>query len=634
MRFAQEFWLYLVPLVPLLWFVFRVADRRTHRRLISLLGPEARTHVEGVNPRLLSWQRFFFLAGLFWLLLALARPQWGANEVSVTQRGSDIVIALDISNSMLAEDVLPNRMGRAISELTSFLNRLEDSRVGLVFFAGSAFVQCPLTLDYGTAEIFLKMAGPDMMSEQGTAIAAALETSRKLLGKDRQEGQKNNFQAILLVTDGEDLEGDWETQAQSCKDEGIKVIPVGVGDKGGGLIPSFDQQGRPDGFLKDEEGNVVMTRLDLASLEKMAGIGGGSSFLVGVDGLAGDRLFAELQRLGKRDLEDRRVSSYQERFVWPLIIAVFCFLLRLLLHGRRPNRPRGAFPVGSKSRVVAIAFLLPLLGAVQVQASLRPVGGDEAMAGREHYLSGDFEQALDKFEEALIQAPEDPLISLALGETLFQLERYEEAGIEFERALGLANDPDIKAEALYNSGTTRLAAGETDLAIEDLMASLQINPEQPDARHNLEISLRRLQQEQEQEQQDQPEQDQQDQEDQEDQEEQEEENKDQQKQENQENQENQEDQEEQEDQEQEDQNQEDQDQEEQEQNETDSQEEQEPEDQQEENDDNQEPQDNPEEMTQEQALQLLKALDRDEEELKRSVQKRLRGGRPKSGKKW
>ncbi len=621
MRFAQEFWLYLVPLVPLLWLVFRAADRRTNRRLLALLGSEAHTHIEGLNSRLLSWRRFFFLAGLFWLLLALARPQWGASEVTVTQRGSDIVIALDISNSMLAEDVLPNRMGRAITELTSFLNRLEDSRVALVFFAGSAFVQCPLTLDYGTAEIFLKMAGPDMMSEQGTAIAAALETSRHLLGKGRQGGQKNIFQAILLVTDGEDLEGDWEAQAESCKSEGIKVIPVGVGDKAGGLIPVVDAQGRPDGFMKDDEGNVVMTRLDLASLEKMAGIGGGSSFLVGVDGLAGDRLFAELQRLGKRDLEDRRIASYKERYFWPLMLAIVCFALRLFLHSRRPNRPQGSFPVAAGAQVVGLVLLVSLLWSSQAVAGLRPVGGDEAMAGREHYLSGDFEQALDKFEEALIQAPEDPLISLALGETLFQLERFEEAGVEFERALDLAEDSTLKAEALYNRGTSRLAAGETALAIEDLLSSLQWDQDQPDARHNLEIGLRRLEQEQEQEQQDQQEQG----------EDEDQQKQDEEKQEQKENQENQdENQNQEEDQQDQKEEEEKQDQE----NQQSDQQEQQEQEQQEQEQQEQQPQEDPEMMDQEQALQLLKALDRDEEELKRSVQKRLRGGRPKSGKKW
>jgi len=621
-RFAQEFWLYLVPMVPLLWLVFRAADRRTAIRLETLLGAGAQGHIEGGNHRLQGWRRFFFLAGIFWLLLALARPQWGANEVTVTQRGSDIVIALDSSNSMLAEDVLPNRMGRAITELTSFLNRLEDSRVGLVFFAGSAFVQCPLTLDYGTAEIFLKMAGPDMMSQQGTAIAAALETSRGLLNKGRDGVQKNNFQAILLVTDGEDLEGKWEEQAEACKSEGIKVIPVGVGDKGGGLIPAYDLHGRPDGFMKDDEGNVVMTRLDLISLEKMAGIGGGSSFLIGVDGLAGDHLFAELQRLGKRDLEDRRISSYQERYAWPLVMALICFIMRMILHARRPNRPGGAFP---SSTVAVVAVLVFTLGGVSgVHAGLRPVGGKEAMAARELFLAGDFDQALEKFEEALIQAPEDPLISLALGETLHHLERFEEAGVEFERALGMTEDPEIKAEALYNLGTTRLAAGQTDKAAEDLLASLKWDPDQGDARHNLEVALRRLQQEQQQEQQEQEQ-------NQDEQDKQEQENQDQQNQENQENQDGEQEKQEQEQDQEQDQEQN------QDQEEKQDKDEKDQEDQQQQEEDQQQDQEdaeNSDEMTTEQALQLLQALDRDEEELKRSVQKRLQGGRPKSGKKW
>ena len=158
MRFAEEIWLWAIPFLPLLWLLFRASDRSAGRRLVQLLGQQGAAHIERANPRLRSWQRFFLFAGLFWLLLALARPQWGASEVTVTQRGSDIVVALDISNSMLAEDVLPNRMERAKAELGSFLNRLEDSRVGLVFFAGASFVQCPLTLDYGTADIFLKMA--------------------------------------------------------------------------------------------------------------------------------------------------------------------------------------------------------------------------------------------------------------------------------------------------------------------------------------------------------------------------------------------------------------------------------------------------------------------------------------------
>jgi Ca-activated chloride channel family protein len=144
-----------------------------------------------------------------------------------------------------------------------------------VFFAGAAFVQCPLTLDYGTADMFLKMADTDLLSEQGTNIGAALATARQLLAKGRgaDGADGSGFQAILLVTDGEDLEGDWEKEAEACRKDGIRVIPVGVGSTEGGLIPAVDRSGRPAGYQKDDEGNVVTTHLNLEALEKLGAMG-------------------------------------------------------------------------------------------------------------------------------------------------------------------------------------------------------------------------------------------------------------------------------------------------------------------------------------------------------------------------
>ncbi|MDX2474154.1 MAG: VWA domain-containing protein [Candidatus Krumholzibacteria bacterium] len=623
MRFAEDIWLWFVPLLPLAWLMYRAGDRSAARRLVQLLGDQAASHLEAANPRLRSWQRFFLLAGMFWLLLGLARPQWGASEVTVTQQGSDIGVALDISNSMLAEDVVPNRMERAKAELGSFLNRLEDSRVGLVFFAGASFVQCPLTLDYGTADIFLKMAGPDMMSEQGTAIGAALKSSRELLAKGAEGSPEGGFQAILLVTDGEDLEGDWEAEARACQEQGIRVIPVGVGEEGGGLIPLLDSQGRPAGFMKDDEGNVVMTRMDLAKLEDLAAIGGGSTFRLGIDGLAGDRLFAELERLGRRDLEDRRISAYQERYMWPLVLALLSFALRLVL---RPRRPAPAQTVGAglrRSAVVALVLLGGWAGlGSSATAGITPPELGEMKTGLARYEAGQYEEALVAFELALVRAPDNPAIGLAVGEALFQLERYEEAANEFQRVLDLTTDPDLRAEALYNKGTAQLAAGQPAEAVDHLRQSLQVDPGQKDALFNLEVALQRLKQQQQQEQQEQEEQEKKEQEEQEKQEEQEQE------------------QEEPQDQQQQEQEQQDQEKQDQEQ-------EQEQEDQQEQQGDEpkeqeQEPQEepeaqpelDPEELTKEQQEQILQALDRDEEELKRSVQKRLKGGKPKSGKKW
>ena len=615
MRFAQEIWLWFVPVLPVLWLLLRSADRGADAKMRLLLGDQAERHVEGANPRLRTWRRFLFFAGLFWLLMGLARPQWGASEVTVTQRGSDIVVALDISNSMLAEDVPPNRMERAKTELGSFLDRLEDSRIGLVFFAGSAFVQCPLTLDYGTAGIFLKMAGPDMMSEQGTAIGAALKTARELLAKGREGAPGGTFQAILLVTDGEDLEGDWAKEAEACQKDGIRVIPVGVGEETGGLIPTQDSRGRASGFMKDDEGKVVMTRLDMVSLEKLAVIGGGSPFRIGVDGLAGDRLFAELQRLGRRDLEERRISAYQERFLLPLILALLSFGSRMLLRPRASGGTRAGGRPGVFTALV-LGLMVGLANAGPASAAALLPGNSELAKGRENYLEGRFEEALDELESALVQDPDDPLISLAVGETLFQLERYEEALAEFERTLSLTEDEGLKAEALYNAGTSLLASGDPGQAADKLLKSLSMDVDQADALHNLEVAMKRLQ-EQEQQEQQQDDQEQQDDQDKKDQEQQEQEQQDQEKK----DQEQQE--QEQQEQEQQEQEQQEQEQQEQEQDQTDQPEEQ------------QEPtESDTEELTQEQALQILKALDRDEEELKKSVQKRLKGGKPKSGKKW
>jgi len=439
-----------------------------------------------------------------------------------------------------------------------------------------------------------------------------LSAARQLLAKGREGESGEGFQAIVLVTDGEDLEGQWEKEAEACRKEGIRVIPVGVGSTDGGLIPAFDRQGRPAGYLKDDEGNVVTTHLNLQALEELGTIGGAGTFRLGVDGLAGDRLFRELQRLGRRDLEDRRVSAYQERFVWPLSLSIACLLLRL---GLRPWRRATA------SVMALLAILVGLGAPATASAGLVRDGAAAAAEGRRLYGQGDYQGALTAFEGAVVQAPDDPVLSLAVGETLFRLERYPEATREFERVLTLTDDPELRAEALYNRGTAALAAGDSKAAIKDLRASLDIDPGQQDAALNLEAALRRLQQEQQQKEQ---EKDQDKDKEKKEEDDKQQEQQEQQQQEQQQQQQQQEQQEQQEQQQQQEQ-QEQQEQKQQEQQEQQSQEKQQP----------PRPEGTPPpELTDEQAAQILKALDRDEEELKRSLQKRVQGGRSRSGKRW
>jgi Ca-activated chloride channel family protein len=614
MRFAAEAWLILLLGLPFLVVFLRWNDRRARHRLSVLLGERAEEHVERDNPRLRGWRRFLLLNGIFWLILALARPQWGANEVVVKEKGTDIVIALDISNSMLAEDIPPNRLERAKSEVADFLSRLPRGRIGLVLFAGSAFVQCPLTLDYGTAQIFLRMAGPDMISEQGTAIAAALSTARDLLAGGGGQGG-DAFQAILLVTDGEDLEGEWEEELKRCREKDIVILPVGVGLETGGLIPVTDDAGRAAGFMKDADGNVVMTRLDLASLERMAGLSGGTFFRIGEDGLAGERLRDVLVRLGERELEERRISAYKERFVWPLSLAWLSIWFGIVVQPRRRTGVRNRLPLAVGLTLGMILTHLSLVGTLHAAVSLRPPGAAEAEEGRDLYATGQYEEALKAFETARAINPDDSRLSLAVGEALFELGRYDEALREFRRSLALAHSPDLQAESLYNAGTSWLAQDDPARAAEALLRSLQLDADQVDALHNLEVALKWMEQNQQREQQQEQQQDQQ------------------------------------QDQEQQDQEQHRQDQEQgRDQQEQGQEQRQQPPPEQPESQDGQEPDDqsddtgseepspppegDQEQMSPEEAMSLLRALDRDEEQLKHSIQQRLRGGKPKSGKRW
>jgi Ca-activated chloride channel family protein len=647
-RFGAETWLLAIFGLPLLALVHRWSDRRARHRLGILLGEQAPGHVERSHPRLRQWRRFLLHLGLFWLLLALARPQWGAHDVVVKEKGTDVVVALDISNSMLAEDVPPSRLERVKAELAGFLASIPRGRFGLVLFAGSAFVQCPLTLDYGTAQIFLRMAAPDMISEQGTNIGSALDVARELLRSGAKEGARDAFKSILLVTDGEDLEGGWEEAVARCRQEAVVIIPVGVGLETGGLIPLTDAQGRSAGFMKDEDGSVVMTRLDLASLQKMAATTGGTAFILGPGAFPGERLQRVIRQLGERELEQRQISAYEERFQWPLALALICFFLRLLL------RPRGR----ARSRPAADPLAVLLIGMIGVASlgvgsagaavSLRPAGAADTERGLALYNQGDFEQALQAFQTARVLNPDDPRLSLAIGEALHQMGRHEEAAQEFQRAIVQADSPALKAESLYNAGTSALAAGDPARAAAWLRESLKLAPDQKDARQNLELAMRQLQQNQQNQQDQQDQQGQQDrrnqQGDQGQQDEQRQQGQDQRSSEPQQESRSQDEQEAQ----------------------PDSLRPPQPEPEQEDASTGSEPpQEQPqpdqaeqpppaaedstaagseqpqsaaepsqEEMSRERALNLLRALDRDEEQMRRSVQKRLRGTGAKSGKRW
>jgi Ca-activated chloride channel family protein len=268
------------------------------------------------------------------LAFAIAGPRVGSREVTVKRKGIDIVIAIDVSNSMLARDVSPSRLSKAKREVAGFLERVDGDRVGLVAFAGDAYLQCPLTVDYGAARMFLDVLDTDSVTRQGTNLGAAIRTALTAFGAEEKTSK-----AIILVTDGEDLAGEGLAAAEEAAKRGVRIDTIGIGSERGEPIPVVSEDGSPGGYKRDPSGEIVMTRLDPESLERIALAANGRFHRATTGELELDRLHAELSTLEEQELGARTFTQYEERFQIPLALAALFFLADFLTpEGRRPKR--------------------------------------------------------------------------------------------------------------------------------------------------------------------------------------------------------------------------------------------------------------------------------------------------------
>ena len=331
MRFAHPEFLWLIWAVPLLALGLAIARRRANERLRAFVSDRLGGEMAGtVDHGRRFWKAGLRLAALTLLIVAAARPQWGASEVEVEQEGIDLVVALDISRSMLAEDVEPSRLGRAKAEISALIESLDGDRVGLVFFAGGAFPQCPLTVDYSAARLFLSQADPTMIGSQGTDLAAALRTSMELFG---DEGGRSRV--VLVVTDGEDFGGELEDALDELREAGIALYAVGIGTPEGAPIPDFDDTGRRQGFVRDRDGDVVISRLEEAGLLELVRGTEGVYARAGRTGLDIARLQSELGALEGGAFRSQRVVRHQDRYTHPLAAALVLLIVEAWIRDRR-----------------------------------------------------------------------------------------------------------------------------------------------------------------------------------------------------------------------------------------------------------------------------------------------------------
>ncbi len=336
MQFATPQAFYWLLLLPALVFFLVWSGRRRGRAAARLAEPTLIERLSlGVSRRRDRWKASLLLAGAFFLVLAIARPQWGQGTDEVVARGVDVFLVLDTSFSMDVTDVAPSRMERARYIASALIERLQGNRIGLIVFAGTAFVQCPLTLDYGAARIFLDTVGTGVVPEPGTDILQALEAaSRGFVARD------SKFKVVVLLTDGEETEGSALGVAEKAREEGIVIHTVGVGTPGGEPIPVRNESGEVTDYIRDESGQPVLSRLGEETLSKIALETGGEYFRISEQDQEIGEIVSLIAGMEGEELESQLFRRFQERYYWPLGLALSFLLAEALVS--RKGRAREA----------------------------------------------------------------------------------------------------------------------------------------------------------------------------------------------------------------------------------------------------------------------------------------------------
>ena len=325
---AQSHYLLLLLLVPLLFVAYAVQLRIRRRRiarigdpeLVKALMPNASTGKGWLKVSLLAVAWFFFVIGL-------ARPQLGARLKEHESQGVEVMIALDVSNSMLAEDYSPNRLERSKLAISRLVDKLQGDRIGLVVFAGESFVQLPITADYVSAKLFLKSINTESVPIQGTDLAEALMTSARSFST-----QSERSRAIILITDGEDHEGDALDAARTIAEQGIRIYCIGVGSPQGKPIP------KNGSLMKDANGDIVVTRLDEGILQEIAGIGNGKYVRAGNSEFGLNPIIEDIRTIDKEQFNSVVFEDFDEQYMYFFGIALFFLILELLVPDTKARR--------------------------------------------------------------------------------------------------------------------------------------------------------------------------------------------------------------------------------------------------------------------------------------------------------
>lgn len=447
MNWSNPTYLNLLWIWIVLPVVFYLAFRRWREKLNRAIYPPVQNvMLPGYRPSRVYFAHFLQWMALFFLVLALARPQWGERIEEIQNAGADVMIALDVSKSMWAEDVSPNRLRQAKNFLTSLIEKTAGHRFGLILFGGSSHLVVPLTQDAPYVLEQLSEASPNSIAIQGTSLGAAFRTAAQALDRGGEAIPEQRF--LLLVTDAEDHEA-LDFSISELKKSNVQLLLVGVGTEQGGTIPIRDEEGMNRGTKRTKSGDLVITRLGKSTLEKISKDAGASFWVLSNRGaeVAAIAKVLDGSSVGVGETQKRVIR--QERFQWPLFISVLLFLFSYLFRGIKPKKS------------AALVHLMFLFSGSSAFADLHK--------GAAELNRGNIKEAQREFSQSQAENPNGDLEAYHLGLSLSDLQtkdpkENEQALKEFARAAEIGKTPGVQERSFYNQGVLQQSGSKIDLS--------------------------------------------------------------------------------------------------------------------------------------------------------------------------
>ena len=470
-RFEDPIYLWLLVLIPVLALIRFISYRNQKKRLRKFGDPKLLKSLMPDVSRFRPMVKFWLLqAALALLIVMLARPQMGTKISQEKRTGIETIIAMDISNSMRAEDIVPSRLDRSKMMVENLVDHFNNDKIGLIVFAGDAFVQLPITSDYVSAKMFLSSIDPSMIATQGTDLAAAINMATNSFTQEEGIGK-----AIIVITDGEDHEGGALEAAEAAKKKGMRVYVLGVGSANGAPIPI---PGTGD-YMKDNTGNTVMSALNEDMCKQVAAAGGGVYIHVENNSAAQQQLDNELDKLSKKETSTTVYSDFDEQFQAFGILALLLLIIEICILDRRNPLLKRISLFGSRKQVATL-FLLMATVSANAQTDRQYI-----RQGNKQYNAGDYPNAEVSYRKAIEKNPRNPQAVYNLGNALLAQKKDSAAVEQFESAAKLETNPLRKYQSFHNLGVICQGHKMYGEAIEAYKNALRLNPNDDETRYNL-----------------------------------------------------------------------------------------------------------------------------------------------------